>query len=214
MLGAFAEEFPRSGPAVSERETYFVADGAVDTDALARTLDALGRDRPVPLLVAGTSFAFVHLLDGLGARSLPLPAGSRVMTTGGYKGKSREVDPAELREALGRTFHVPTTSVIGEYGMTELSSQFYEDPITRADVEPPWARVVPVDPETLQPVPLGLEGIARIEDVANVDSAVAVLTQDRVRRVPGGFELLGRVPGAPPRGCALAMDILLRGGEG
>ena len=43
----------------------------------------------------------------------------------------------------------------------------------------------------------------------NVDSAVAVLTQDRVRRVAGGFEILGRLPGAPPRGCSLAIDELL-----
>jgi hypothetical protein len=52
-------------------------------------------------------------------------------------------------------------------------------------------------------------GIAKIIDTMNVDSAVAVLTQDRVRRVPGGFELLGRTPGAPPRGCSIAIDELL-----
>ena len=93
---------------------------------------------------------------------------------------------------------------MAEYGMTELSSQFWEATLVdeRARhgvyVEPPWARVVPVDPESLAPVPEGGVGIARIEDLANVDSAFAVLTQDRVRRVEGGFELLGRSPGAPP----------------
>ena len=49
----------------------------------------------------------------------------------------------------------------------------------------------------------------KIIDLLNVDSAVAVLTQDRVRRVAGGFEILGRLPGAPPRGCSLAIDELL-----
>ena len=80
--------------------------------------------------------------------------------------------------------------------------------------EPPWARVVPVDPESLRPVGDGEAGIARIEDLANVDSAFAVLTRDRVRRVPGGFELLGRAPGAPPRGCSIALDEMLAPGEG
>jgi hypothetical protein len=55
-------------------------------------------------------------------------------------------------------------------------------------------------------------GIARIEDLANVDSVFAVLAQDRVRRVAAGFELLGRAPGAPPRGCSIAIDEMLGGG--
>jgi hypothetical protein len=76
-------------------------------------------------------------------------------------------------------------------------------------VEPPWARVIPVDPETLAPVGDGEIGIARIEDLMNVDSAVSVLAADRVRRVEGGFELLGRAPGAPPRGCSIAVDEML-----
>ena len=37
----------------------------------------------------------------------------------------------------------------------------------------------------------------------------AVLAADRVRRVPGGFELLGRWPGASPRGCSIAVDEIL-----
>ena len=43
----------------------------------------------------------------------------------------------------------------------------------------------------------------------NVDSAFAVLAADRVRRVPCGFELLGRAPGAEPRGCSIATDEIL-----
>jgi hypothetical protein len=99
--------------------------------------------------------------------------------------------------------------------MTELSSQFWEATLVddRARhgffAEPPWARVVPVDPESLAPVPAGEVGIARIEDLANVDSAFALLTHDRVRRAGAGFELLGRAPGAAPRGCSIALDEML-----
>ncbi|HWL85820.1 MAG TPA: acyl-protein synthetase, partial [Polyangiaceae bacterium] len=92
---------------------------------------------------------------------------------------------------------------------TELSSQFYEARGGGTYLEPPWARIVPVDPVTLEPVEEGAAGIARIEDLMNVDSAFAVLAADRVRRVPGGFELLGRMPGAPPRGCSLTVDEIL-----
>jgi hypothetical protein len=137
------------------------------------------------------------------------------MQTGGFKGRSREVSAADLRGAVARTFDVSERAVVGEYGMTELSSQLWEatlvDDQARHGVyhEPPWVRVVPVDPETLAPVPPGEVGVARIEDLANVDSAFAVLAQDRVRRVDGGVEVLGRAPGAPPRGCSIAIDEML-----
>ena len=141
------------------------------------------------------------------------------MQTGGYKGRSREVPPAVLRADLARVFALDERSIVGEYGMTELSSQFYErtlfDEASPLGVyaEPPWARVVPVDPDTLAAVPDGEIGIAKVIDLMNVDSAVAVLTQDQVRRVgegnEGGFELLGRAPGAPARGCSIAIDELL-----
>jgi hypothetical protein len=137
------------------------------------------------------------------------------MQTGGFKGKSREVPATELRRDLARVFHLSETAIVAEYGMTELSSQFYEwtlrDPSAchGVYVEPPWARVVPVDPETLAPLAEGEVGIARIEDLMNVDSAFAVLAADRVRRVGGGFELLGRAAGAPPRGCSIAIEEML-----
>jgi hypothetical protein len=72
-------------------------------------------------------------------------------------------------------------------------------------------RVTPVDPTTLLPVPEGEAGLARFIDLGNVDSAVSVVTQDLVRRVSGGIQLLGRQPGAPPRGCSLAIEALLHG---
>ena len=212
MNALFAREL---GAPATAAKTYLVdAEGIIDLDAFdQRVARALVAHEPV--LVLGTSFAFVHLLDALGDDTFRLPSGSRVMQTGGYKGKSREVPAPVLRRDLARAFHLPEAAIVAEYGMTELSSQFYEwtlrDPRARHGVyvEPPWARVVPVDPETLEPVPAGEAGIARIEDLMNVDSAFAVLAADRVRRVEGGFELLGRAPGAPPRGCSIAIDELL-----
>ncbi len=216
MIGLFVREL---GTPASKRETYFVdPSGVIDLDAFdQRVARALVRDEPA--LVLGTSFAFVHFLDALGDDTFRLPPRSRVMQTGGYKGKSREVPAAVLRRDLARAFHLPESAIVAEYGMTELSSQFYEWTLPHPEspraaahgvfAEPPWARVVPVDPETLAPVGEGEVGIARIEDLMNVDSAFAVLAADRVRRVEGGFELLGRAPGAPPRGCSIAIDEML-----
>lgn len=208
-------EFVRAfGAPASSEETYLVDDGVLDLTTFdERVAVALAREEPV--LVLGTSFAYVHLLDALGDATFALPEGSRVMQTGGYKGKSREVPPDELRRELARVFGIAPRAIVGEYGMTELSSQFYERTLFDANArhhvyaEPPWAKVVPVDPTTLEPVPEGEIGIAKILDLMNVDSAVAIQTQDRVRRAAGGFELLGRAPGAPPRGCSIAIDELL-----
>jgi hypothetical protein len=187
-------------------------------------LDVVGLDEKIVRAMAGgydavlilaTSFALVHLLDALDGAPFRLPRASRVMHTGGFKGKSRDVDGDKLRADVARAFMIDARAIAGEYGMTELSSQFYEATIESPSarlgvfVEPPWARVVPVDPVTLAPVADGETGIARIEDLMNVDSAFAVLAADRVRRVAGGFELLGRAPGAPPRGCSIAIDEIL-----
>jgi hypothetical protein len=205
------------GPGAPSRSTYFVRGGSLDVDGLRLGLASL--EPTTPAIVLAASFALVHLLDLLDGEVLALPAGSRIMQTGGFKGKSREVAPGELRRDVALAFAVPERAVIGEYGMTELSSQFWEatliDERSRHGVyrEPPWARVVAVDPETLAPVSDGATGIARIEDLANVDSAFALLTQDRVRRVEGGFELLGRASGAPPRGCSIALDEMLSSTE-
>ncbi len=201
----------------SQEGSFFVRSGVLEVGRLRARVASLPREGPA--IVLATSFALVHLLEdlgsGAGSHNLALPSGSRVMQTGGFKGRSREVSSAELRRDVARVFSVDERAVVAEYGMTELSSQFWEATLVddRARhgfyAEPPWARVVPVDPATLAPVPDGAVGIARIEDLANVDSAFAILTHDRVRRAGARFELLGREPGASPRGCSIALDEML-----
>ncbi len=206
--------------------SFHLRDGALDAAGVAEAA-ARARDANEPALVLATSFALVYLLDARDRLDLRLPPGSRVMQTGGFKGRSREVAPDELRAAVSDTFAVPEAQVIGEYGMTELSSQLYETTLAAAlgkwPVEearhgvyaaPPWVRVTAVDPVTLAALPDGEIGIARLVDLANVDSAVAIQTADRVRVLPGSrrnhsIELLGRAPGAPPRGCSIAVDQML-----
>jgi hypothetical protein len=174
-------------------------------------------NRGEPFVVLATAFALVALLDATAGRVLRAPASTAVMVTGGYKGRSREVPKAELRREVAAAFGIPEAHVVSEYGMTELSSQLYEGTLPGAlrsgppDVllEPAWLRVVPVDPATLEPVPDGEVGIARIIDLGNVDSAVVVQTEDLVRRRDGGVELLGRRPGAVARGCSLAVEAWL-----
>jgi hypothetical protein len=81
-----------------------------------------------PLLLLGTAFSFVHLLDFLAEQDLrfQLPAGSRVMETGGYKNRSRSMPKTELHQFITERLGVPPSHIICEYGMSELSSQAYD----------------------------------------------------------------------------------------
>lgn len=192
--------------------------GSLEVDVAGlRKAAAVARERREPLLVLATSFALVALLDALGDQPIAAPDDSVVMQTGGFKGRTREVDPARLRADVARAFGIEQDAVVGEYGMTELSSQLYEGTLPGGALTaergvylaPPWLRVTPVDPVHLEAVAEGEVGLARFVDLGNVDSAVAVVTQDLVRRRGPGIELLGRRQGAPPRGCSLAVEALV-----
>jgi hypothetical protein len=59
-------------------------------------------------------------------------------------------------------------------------------------------------------VPIGGTGVLRLFDLANLGSTLALETQDLAVREEHGFKLLGRDPGALPRGCSRAADEMLR----
>ncbi|HVJ18280.1 MAG TPA: acyl-protein synthetase [Polyangiaceae bacterium] len=185
-------------------EPRWLVDGdAIDVAELRRAAE-LGK----PLLLLATAFALVALLDRLAGERIATPAGSKVMMTGGFKGRIREVESETLRAQVAESLGLEPGNVIGEYGMTELTSQFYEaSPGTYVDS--PTIRVYAVDGATLEPVGDGEIGLGRIVDLGNVDSAVAIQTQDRVRRVAGGFELLGRAPASSRAAWLLALESLL-----
>ena len=190
------------------------ADGAwtVDCDA---ALAALSRDDSRPLLVLGTAFSFVHLLEELAARNarFQLPSGSRVLETGGYKGRSRILPKAELHALMTERFGVPASDIVCEYGMSELSSQAYDSEVRSAECGvrngerafrfPPWARIQIISSETGCEVGEGETGLLRVFDLANVFSVLAIQTEDLAVRHGDGFELIGRAQLAEPRGCSL-----------
>lgn len=166
-----------------------------------------------PVLLLGTAFSFVHALDWMKSnqQALKLPAGSRVMETGGYKGRSRVIPKLELHRQIRNRFGIAEQDVLCEYGMSELSSQAYDtDRGTDKQGEearlfrfPPWARALIVSPETGKEVADGEIGLLRIFDLANVWSVMAIQTEDLAVKHGNQFELIGRVPEAEPRGCSL-----------
>jgi hypothetical protein len=68
-----------------------------------------------------------------------------------------------------------------------------------------------VDPATGREVADGETGVPRIYDLANLGSVFAIQTRDLAIRRGENFELMGRDPGALPRGCSRAADEMLSG---
>lgn len=229
VLAPDASEAPESSLsfmlrwAVDERggegSRFFWRDGP-DVGALVDAVGRLGG----PALLLGTARAWLEVLQQTGG--LALPAGSRLMETGGFKGASVDESPTSFRARLAEGFGLPRSAVVSEYGMTELGSQGYQPglAIARGDtgfatwgpdpdcfVFPPWCRVLAVDPDSLRPLPEGERGLLSFHDLSNVDSVCAVQTADVGLVRDGAVQLFGRASGATPRGCSLAVDELLRG---
>jgi hypothetical protein len=202
---------------------FDVVDGRLEAEALAGRLEA-AQTRNEAVALCGTAFSFVHLIEFLEARGAGFQCapGSRIMETGGFKGRSREMPRDELYSALERCLGIPPSRIVNQYGMTELGSQFYDsvwvDPEgPRRKLGPPWVRVRLVDPETGEESPPGEPGMVVVHDLANTGSIAALQTADLGRAVmasgddPQGFEILGRQPGAEARGCSIAADEMLSG---
>jgi hypothetical protein len=196
---------------------FFVSRGddgepGFDFDGFVESLE----DAPGPVMILGTAFAFVEFFEQIDA-TFELPTGSRVMETGGLKGKTREVSREELYGWFAGRLGIAADHCIAEYSMTELSSQAYTDALARGVswsksrfATPPWARVVAVSPETLEPLGPGERGLLRWYDLANVDSVLAVQTSDvGIVAEDGRFELFGRASGAELRGCSLTVEEIV-----
>ncbi|MGC4043122.1 MAG: hypothetical protein QM758_04895 [Armatimonas sp.] len=165
-------------------------------------------ERTEPYILFGTAFAFVNLFDA-GAVS-PLPEGSYIVETGGFKGRSREVSREELYGLFTERFGVPESRCLSEYGMSEMASQFYSTGLTGPKLGPPWLHTRALDPITGTDAKPGKPGLLAHWDLANTNSCLALQTEDLgIIHPEGGFILLGRAPGAVLRGCSLTAEELL-----
>ncbi len=163
-----------------------------------------------PLAICGTALAFLNLCEQLGDWRGQLPAGSYVVETGGFKGSGRDIPKAELYGRLAEQFGIAQDAMWNEYGMCELASQFYTHGLGRVHSCGPWMRALVLNPETGEEAGIGETGVLRIFDLANLSSSLAIQTADLAVRRAVGFELIGRDPGALPRGCSRQADEAMR----
>jgi hypothetical protein len=183
---------------IAPRDNFIAPAGKINLERLR------GLDAPVCLL--GTALGFLRLFEELGAARIVLPPGSTAMETGGYKGSGRQISKTDLYAMFTDKLGLDPENIFNEYGMTELSSQFYARGPHGLHHGPPWARALVADPVTLEEVAEGETGILLVYDAANVGSVAGIRTQDLAIKHGEGFELLGRDPAALPRGCSRAAD--------
>jgi hypothetical protein len=193
---------------------YFLGPQGLDVERLIRELEQVQKSGE-PFALLGASYSFVHLLDELQRRGLSfqLPAGSRVLDTGGFKGQSREMAQEDFYQQLSYALGVPRSLCINMYGMTELSTQMYDngnDVLPDVKSGPNWMASRVVDPLTQADVPAGERGILVHCDLANFNSVTTILTEDVGVMVDGGFLLLGRAQGSQAKGCSLMVEEFLR----
>lgn len=194
-----------------------------DLEALYEILDQ-AENTQQPVMILSTAFALMQLFDSAPERCWSLPEGSRLMETGGFKGRSREVSRQELYALFTRRLGIPSSHCISEYSMTELSSQAYSSHLydqsvrgiaevpTEAHYEvAPWVRLQVVDPISLQPlIKANTVGLVRWFDLANTESSMMIQTSDRGHIDDDGRLVLhGRAPDSELRGCSLTIEELM-----
>jgi hypothetical protein len=188
------------------RETFWGLDaGGLDLPGTSEALSEGPGLGTAPVVLLATAFALADLLERL-PRRIRLPRGSRVMVTGGFKGKRKALAPPELFGLVTEKLGVPNEGLVEEYGMTELTSQAWGRPL-----EPnPTLRFTIVDPVTGATLEPGAEGLVACFDLLNLDNVSSILTSDLGILDPlGRLRLTGRLPGAAPRGCSLTAEAIL-----
>lgn len=182
---------------------WYLRDDELLFDAFHNDVRAAG-DQGQPICLAATAFALVHVLDAMEERRIrfELPPGSRIMETGGFKGRTRALNRDELYARIHERFGITDEGIISEYGMTELTSQYYSSARPDHYCSPPWLRARVVDPERTT-LPNGEVGSLLHVDLANRSSCVAIQTEDLGVETPGGLVLMGREPESSLRGCSL-----------
>jgi hypothetical protein len=199
---------------------WLIDERGLDRERLLERLSAAEASGEA-LLLLGVTAAFVELFAACRARprTFHLGPGSRVVDTGGQKGMRHPLSRNAFLRECWTLLGVPGYYCVNEYGMTELCSQRYDSALAdrfhglglvpRRLAAPPWLRTRVLDPDTLVPVAAGAPGLLCHHDLANAGSVSVVLTEDIGRAVgDDGIELLGRVSGAPPRGCGMLLADL------
>lgn len=151
----------------------------------------------IPTFLFGVSFALLDFAEAFQFDSL---TNTKIMDTGGMKGRRRELVLEEFHSILKSAFGAK--NIFSEYGMTELMSQAYSmgEGLFKC---PPSMRVFrrALD-DPFEVSDTAGTGLLNIIDLNNTDSCAFIATDDLCRiNEQGQFRIMGRADFSDMRGC-------------
>lgn len=187
---------------------------SLDTDKLHHELmEAEKNEEPVVI------FGFTYVLYSLVVRRLlessfrlKLP-GSKIVHIGGWKKlEAEKISPEKLAADCHELFGVPKTGIIDFYGFTEQAGLIYPTCEEGSRHTPVWVEIIVRDPLTLEPLPIGKEGLMQfITPIQTSYPGHSVLTDDigfiigvddcKCGRKGTVFKIIGRAAHSEVRGC-------------
>lgn len=206
---SLAYMFSRISSPKREYDCSFISD--VTNDSFSLDIDTIRRSKGSTMFLYGTSYAFVTLFDVLKEQGIEelLDENSVICDTGGYKNKSRTLTRREFVDEATSLLGIPEQNCVTEYGMSELSSQFWAtgtQPYTPIST----IRTRVINPRTGED---DEDGVLAVYDLANVWSCAGIMTEDVVVKVDNSptspLYVLGRAEGAVAKGCSLVAERAL-----
>jgi len=148
-----------------------------------------------PKIIIGVSFALMDLAE----RNTKLK-NTKVIETGGMKGKRKEIIREDLHQKLCKRLGVQ--EIYSEYGMTELLSQAYF--VKKHFQCPKWMKVFARDISDPLSIKKSGKGALNIIDLANINSCSFIATDDLCEVFTDStFDVKGRLDHSITRGCNL-----------
>ena len=183
---------------------YFIENGdseggfyLYNFDELFQKLTQL-KEKNKPVVLWGVTFA---LLDFIKEHTLS-SSNLTIIETGGMKGRGKELIREELHTRLQESF--PKSIISSEYGMTELFSQAYWNPITKVfNSHLSLSVFCRPDNDPLGNLDNNKHGALNIMDLNNWSTCSFIASEDLGICLDGGFQVLGRMDHSETRGCSL-----------
>jgi len=203
-LERFQQEFGADG------SRFLISFTGLDLQGFVKDLQLAERSGE-PLAILGATHGLDYFMDaclqaGVGFR---LPAGSRIMDSGGFMGRYTATPPEQFFGNCERVFGVAHQSCVNALWICESSTVYLDAVLAaaggagagkRCKIPPPWTRVLIVDPLTFRRVNRGATGLIRLYDLSNPGMAAVVQTDKMGYETADGFEVTGKLNKTDPQG--------------
>ncbi|MBL7544889.1 MAG: hypothetical protein JNL11_13815 [Bdellovibrionaceae bacterium] len=196
----------------SSTQWEFMIDGCIET-LLKYSHEGL------PVRICGIP-SFIHDLTVAMKAPISLPAGSYILTGGGWKAaEGKKISKEQFRKELSEKLGIPEENIRDGYGMAEHSAPYMECTHHRFHI-PVYNRILVRDPETMHALPCGRIGLLELITPFNTMMPnLSVLSTDLgyidTEPCPCGltsdtFTLVGRGGLVKHKGCAITAAELTK----